>query len=165
MLFPCSFLHVTAIFFFFLYTLFISNYINSLLSVYLIMLRNPTQESREEADSSESSLLDRKQVSPNQHDDTDLHSSASDSYSQIPRYPSQPSGNNHEEHNYSERTPLLDPDDPAVSPLNLPGVQAMRIILAVMLALTYFWTILLFINCFVSVPFMKLRTSGFLELE
>jgi pimeloyl-ACP methyl ester carboxylesterase len=61
---------------------------------------------------------------------------------------------------------LLDPDDPAVSPLNLKSVRTLRLTLYIMLVLTFIWAILLFINCFVSIPFIiRLRTSGFLELD
>ena len=61
---------------------------------------------------------------------------------------------------------LLDPDDPAVSPLNLKSVRILRLTLCLMSVLTYIWAILLFINCFVSIPvIIQLRTSGFLELD
>lgn len=82
-----------------------------------------------------------------------------DSYTHIPRYYSPPG------HHPSERTPLLDPDDPAVSPLNLRGVQLLRGVLWLMIVVTCLWALLLFINCFASIPFITIRTSGYFELD
>lgn len=69
-------------------------------------------------------------------------------------------------YNIRNNRELLDPDDPAVSPLNIKSVRVLRFTLYIMLTLTYIWGILLFINCFVSIPLIiKLRTSGFLEFD
>lgn len=117
----------------------------------------PAQEIREDASiSTETTSLLGSSKPSNHHA---LAESPSESYTQIPRYFSQASEQN------EERARLLDPDDPAVSPLNLKGVKLMRLGLSIMLAVTYIWTVLLFVNCFVSLPGIKLRTSGFLELE
>lgn len=85
------------------------------------------------------------------HDDTHDHDEDDEDY--------------HHDRDREERRRFLDPDDPAVSPLNLQAVKTMRFALTVLLVLTYVWAVVLFINCFVSIPFIKLRTSGFLELE
>lgn len=109
----------------------------------------------------------RKQ--PAAHDSASLNSRP-ESYTQIPRYrPSSAEIDDNDlegnEFRDNERRPLLDPSDPAVSPLNLKGVRFMKLALSAMLIFTYVLAIVLFINCFVSLPFIKLRTSGFLELE
>lgn len=65
-----------------------------------------------------------------------------------------------------EEHQLLDPDDPAVTPLNLQSIRALRFFLYSLLTFTYILTIIFFINTFVSIPHvMELRTSGFLELD
>lgn len=77
-----------------------------------------------------------------------------DSRTDVPRY-----------YSASERTPLLDPDDAAVSPFNLRGVRLLRLVLWTMVLINCLWALLLFLNCFVSVPFIPVRSSGFLELD
>lgn len=64
----------------------------------------------------------------------------------------------------SERTPLLDPSDPAVSPLNVERVRFLLHFLWVCLFFSLFITLALFINTFVSLPLLKFRDSGFQEL-
>lgn len=112
------------------------------------------------SDETTSLLGNRQQGSRTHQADIDSLGSRNDSYSDIIQY----RGVDDEDYDHEHRR-LLDPDDPAVSPLNLKVVQSMRLGLTILLAFTYVWAIILFVNCFVSVPLIKLRTSGFLELE
>lgn len=78
-----------------------------------------------------------------------------DSYTRVPRY-----------YNTStEQTPLLNPDDPAVSPLNLLKVWNFRVFLWFFVGFGCFWATILFVNGFVTIPFIFTKTSGFLELS
>jgi pimeloyl-ACP methyl ester carboxylesterase len=65
----------------------------------------------------------------------------------------------------TERTPLLDPDDPAVSPLNLLRVWNFRLFLWILVGFGSIWATILFVNEFVTIPFIVTKTSGFLELD
>lgn len=66
----------------------------------------------------------------------------------------------------SERAPLLDPSDPAVSPLNIEGIRILRITLWSFLVISLIFTLALFVNTFVTLPtfFFRFRDSGFQEL-
>lgn len=70
-------------------------------------------------------------------------------------------------HHYgsTERTPLLDPDDSAVSVYNLQSIRVLRRTLWVFVVISAIVALLLFINSFVSIPYLELRTSGFLEFD
>lgn len=61
----------------------------------------------------------------------------------------------------TERTPLLDPSDPLVSPLNLSAVRSLRNTLWVLLGFSIVFTIFLFINTFISFYVPLLNTSFF----
>ncbi|CDO56205.1 conserved hypothetical protein [Geotrichum candidum] len=78
-----------------------------------------------------------------------------DAYTSVPRYYGAS----------TERTPLLDPDDPAVSPLNLLHVWNFRLFLWIFVGIGCLWATILFVNGFVTIPFIVLKTSGFLELD
>lgn len=65
----------------------------------------------------------------------------------------------------TERTPLLDPDDSAVTIYNLQSVHFLRGVLWVMVGLNTLVALLLFVNSFVSIPYLTLRSSGFVELD
>lgn len=64
----------------------------------------------------------------------------------------------------SESTPLLDPSDPAVSPLNLRSIKFLFGTLWVLLFTCLILTLILFINTFVTLPLLNFRDSGFQEL-
>lgn len=64
----------------------------------------------------------------------------------------------------SERTPLLDPSDPAVSPMNLESVRLLLKFLWILLFFSLTMTLILFVNTFVTLPLVSFRDSGFQEL-
>ncbi|PLN77911.1 mitochondrial integral membrane protein [Aspergillus taichungensis] len=55
----------------------------------------------------------------------------------------------------------LSPDDPAVSPLNLWTIRALRGITVTLFAVTFIWWIFLLVSLFVTPPGMHTRGSGF----
>ncbi|VVT58142.1 uncharacterized protein SAPINGB_P006058 [Magnusiomyces paraingens] len=61
----------------------------------------------------------------------------------------------------TEHTPLLDPDDPAVSPLNLQSVRILHAILWLLLAASILWFLTLLISFFLAL--VPTRDSGFVE--
>lgn len=122
-------------------------------------------DSPPDSPSETTSLLDDHDLSNKKHlSRQETFNSRSEPFSYISRYFT-PSHEQSIVNDADERQPLLDPDDPAVTPLNLKQVRIMRLVLCFMLFLNLILTIVIFINCFVSVPYMKLRSSGFLELE
>ncbi|KAI0463763.1 hypothetical protein LJB42_002768 [Komagataella kurtzmanii] len=64
-----------------------------------------------------------------------------------------------------ERRPLLSPDDPSVSPLNVRNVRICRFILGAIINLSLVWLVLLLISDFVSVPGFDNRGRGFIEID
>ncbi|KAI9830775.1 MAG: hypothetical protein M1826_004408 [Phylliscum demangeonii] len=56
---------------------------------------------------------------------------------------------------------FLDPDDPAVSPLNLWSVRALRDLSIIFLILSFLWWIVLLVSLFVTPPGLHTRGSGF----
>lgn len=64
-----------------------------------------------------------------------------------------------------ERQPLLSPDDPGVSPLNVQNVQVARFILNLFTVLSTVWFILLLLSDFVSIPGFNNRGRSFLEIN
>ncbi|AOA69070.1 GQ68_03566T0 [Komagataella phaffii GS115] len=64
-----------------------------------------------------------------------------------------------------ERRPLLSPDDPSVSPLNVRNVRICRFILGAIINVSLVWLVLLLISDFVSVPGFDNRGRGFIEID
>lgn len=64
-----------------------------------------------------------------------------------------------------ERQPLLSPDDPSVSPLNVHSVKIAKIILNVNAFLSTIWFILLLLSDFVSIPGFNNRGRSFIEIN
>ncbi|ROT36770.1 mitochondrial integral membrane protein [Sodiomyces alkalinus F11] len=60
-----------------------------------------------------------------------------------------------------ERPPLLNPDDPAVSPYNLWTVRIVRYATVLFAALTFVWWVLLLVSIFVTPPGLYTRGSPF----
>lgn len=60
-----------------------------------------------------------------------------------------------------ERPPLLDPDDPAVTPYNLWTVRFVRYATVLFAAVAFVWWVLLFVSIFVTPPGMHMRGSPF----
>lgn len=103
------------------------------------------------------SLLNKQEQRRQLRNDTSDLNNRTESHTEVPSYYSRSGAN--------ERSPLLDPSDPAVSPLNSSYVWTLRLFLLILTAITFAWFTILLINCFVTIPFILFRTSGFLELD
>lgn len=64
-----------------------------------------------------------------------------------------------------ERQPLLSPDDPGVSPLNVSNVRIAKFILNGFALLSTIWFILLLLSDFVSIPGLNNKGRSFLEIN
>ncbi|CCH41792.1 putative membrane protein [Wickerhamomyces ciferrii] len=67
--------------------------------------------------------------------------------------------------NDSERQPLLSPDDPGVSPLNVSNVKIAKLLLNTFSFLSTIWFILLLLSDFVSIPGLNNKGRSFLEIN
>lgn len=64
-----------------------------------------------------------------------------------------------------ERQPLLSPDDPGVSPLNVSNVKISKFILNILAFFSTIWFILLLLSDFVSIPGLNNKGRSFLEIN
>ncbi|CDK26039.1 unnamed protein product [Kuraishia capsulata CBS 1993] len=64
-----------------------------------------------------------------------------------------------------ERRPLLSPDDPSVSPLNVRRVRISRGVITLSTVVSALWFILLLVSDFVSIPGFNNRGRSFFELD
>ncbi|ODV96037.1 hypothetical protein PACTADRAFT_2339 [Pachysolen tannophilus NRRL Y-2460] len=74
---------------------------------------------------------------------------------------------NHQENNYTdeERRPLLSPDDPGVTPLNVRNVRMSKLILSFSSSISFIWFVLLIVSDFVSIPGFNNHGRSFLEIN
>lgn len=64
-----------------------------------------------------------------------------------------------------ERRPLLSPDDPSVSPLNVKNVRISKAILGLSSVISLFWIIFLIVSDFISIPGFNNHGRSFLEFN
>ncbi|KAG7662498.1 uncharacterized protein J8A68_004029 [[Candida] subhashii] len=64
-----------------------------------------------------------------------------------------------------EQQPLLDPDDPQVSPLNLPHIQRLKLFIRILVYINLFLLLILVISEFFSIPWFNNRGKSFLEID
>ncbi|EGW30251.1 uncharacterized protein SPAPADRAFT_57076 [Spathaspora passalidarum NRRL Y-27907] len=64
-----------------------------------------------------------------------------------------------------EQQPLLDPDDPMVSPLNLRNIQILKTVVRVLVYLNLLLLVLLVISEFFALPWLTNKGKSFLEID
>ncbi|ODQ62002.1 hypothetical protein WICANDRAFT_49178 [Wickerhamomyces anomalus NRRL Y-366-8] len=95
------------------------------------------------------------------HGSTDNHEQLDNKSSKHPNNP-RVVGNSSQD---LERQPLLSPDDPGVSPLNVSNVKISKFILNGFAFLSTIWFILLLLSDFVSIPGLNNKGRSFLEIN